>query len=306
MQKLFKLIEGNFGLVLVVFTAFSFFFPQYFLWGENYTSLLLMLALFLGYIKIDFSEVFHLRKNLIKMITFVILNIIILPLIFYSLSFGIDQDIRIGFFLLFAVSGATATPFLASFLKLKILWPTIFVILTSALIPFTVPFLINSLFGISIEISVLEMSLFLFKIIFIPAIIAIFFRKFLPKITQSLFQVSGLIGTINMGVFLGIIIAVNQSFLLENLFHYTTIPLLIGVFLLFIFRFILGFYMPHKDKKERWTNSLMFGTINSGIIIILAAKFFSVQVLLVAILSEIPWVLAQPIFQKLLQKFYKN
>lgn len=306
MINLFKIIEKNFGFLLLISAILAFIFPQYFLWGKQYTSGLLMFALFLGCLKINFSEIFHLKENFLKMLLFVCLNILLLPLIFFFLSFALDQEIRIGFFLLLAVSGAVITPLLASFLSLKILWSTVFVILTSAIIPFTLPFLTHFLFGISIEISILEMTLFLVKIVFIPATLAIFFKKFLIKLTTTVTTFSGFVGSINMAIFLGILIAINQPFLSENLFQSSTIPLLLGLFFLFFLRFVLGFYMPSSDEKEKWTNSLMFGNMNNGLMILLAAEFFTPKVLFVVLLSEIPWVFAQPIFQKLIQTFYKK
>ena len=306
MVDFFKAIEKNFGFLLLVSAILAFIFPQYFLWGESFTDELLMFALFLGCLKINFSEIFHLKENFLKMLFFVALNILLLPLIFYFLSFTLDQEIRIGFFLLLAISGAVVTPLLASFLNLKILWSTVFVILTSAIIPFSLPFLTHFLFGISLEISVLEMTLFLAKIVFVPALLAILFRKFLPKITTSIFLFSGFVGSINMAIFLGIITAINQPFLSENLFQVSTVPLLLGLFLLFFLRFALGFYIPSSDQKEKWTNSLMFGNMNNGLVILLAAEFFAPKVLLIVLLSEIPWVLAQPVFQRLVQSFCKK
>jgi len=306
MINFFKAIEKNFGFLLLISAILAFIFPQCFLWGKDFTDELLMFALFLGCLKINFSEIFHLKENFLKMLFFVFLNILVVPIIFYFLSFSLDQEIRIGFFLLLAVSGAVVTPLLANFLNLKILWSTVFVILTSAIIPFSLPFLTYFLFGISIKISILEMTLFLAKIVFVPATLAILFRKFFTKVTTSITLFSGFIGSLNMAVFLGFLTAINQPFLSENLFQFSTIPLLLGLFLLFFLRFILGFYMPASDQKEKWTNSLMFGNMNNGLMILLAGEFFAPKVLFVVLLSEIPWVLAQPVFQKLIQAFYKK
>ncbi len=306
MKSIFKFIEKNFGLILFLSVVFAFFFPQYFLWGKNHTDKLLMLAIFLGCLKIDFSEVFHLKKNFVKMIFFIFLNIGLLPLLFYFLSSGLNQDTRIAFFLLFAASGATATPLIASFLKLKVLWSTVFVILTSALIPFSIPFLFKVLFGVSVEISFIEMCFFLFKIVFFPSAVAIVFKKFFPKVTQSFFLVSGSLGSFTIALFLGIVVATNQIFLSKNLFLASTFPLLTALIFFFVFKFALGLFMPSQNSQEKWTNSLMFGNMNNGLMILLASRFFSPQTVFVVLLSEIPWILFQPVFQKVVQKFYKE
>jgi len=305
-MKIFKIIEKNFGFLLIVSAILAFYFPHWFLWGENLIDEFLMFALFLGCLKINFSEIFHIRENFLKILFFAFLNTIIFPVVFYYLSFFLDQEIRLGFFLLFGVSSGVLTPILAGFFDLKILWSIVFVVLSSIIVPFSVPFLLELLFKTSVEISTIEMVLFLTKIIFIPAILAIVFKKIFSKIIKLIFLFSGGLGGLSIVICLGIIIAVNQDFLFENLFHFSTIPIVIGLCFLVLFKFMFGFYLPFVDQKERWTNSLMFGIMNNGLIILLATEFLTEKVLFVVLLSEIPYVLCQSIFQKILQKFYKN
>ena len=304
--KLIKIVENNFGFLLSAFAILAFSMPQYFLWGENLTDELMMFALFLGCLKINFEELLHLKNNFKKLILFVLFNLVLLPSIFYFISPFLNQDTRLGIFLLLAISGAVVTPLVAGFLNLKILWSISFVTLTSVLMPLTLPILIKLFFSISLKISFLEMMIFLAKIIFIPALLIIFLKKYLPKTTNQILKVSGLIGAIDMSIFLGILVAVNQKFLALNLFTFDAILILGLLFLMFIIRFLIGFFMPYENKKERWTNSLMFGNMNNGLVILLAAKFFNSQVLFVVLLSEIPWVVAQPIFQKIYQIYYKT
>lgn len=306
LEKITKFAEKNFGILLLIGSIISFFIPQYFDWGKDSTDKLLMIGLFLGYLKIDFKEIFHLKNNIGKMLIFVSTSLIIMPLIFYFISPGLNPDLRMGIFLLLGVSGAVMTPFLASMLNLKILWAAVFVILTSFLSPFTLPFLVKTVFYLNINLSLLDMSLFLSKLIFIPSILAIICRKFLPKVTKESIKYSGLLGTLIMILFIGFLVAGNQKFLADNIFKPEILPTIGLLFLLFLTRFIIGFYMPHNNSEERWTNSLMFGNMNNGLVILLAAQFFSQGVLLVTLLSEIPWILAQPIFQKIFQHYYKK
>lgn len=304
--KYIKIIEKNFGLVLLVSAILAFLFPEYYLWGENYTDVMLMFALFLGCLKIDFTEILHLKNNIKKLVIFVLLNLILFPIIFYLISPYLNIDIRLGLFLLFAASGAVVTPLLASFLGLKILWAMVFVSLTSVLMPFTLPVLTKIFFSISLDVSLFSMMVFLAKIVFIPLFLSIIFRKYLTKFTKQILKVSGFIGILDMAIFLGILIAINQPFLSVNLFAFNTIPILGLLFLTSLSRFLFGYFMPGENNQEKWTNSLMFGNMNNGLIILLAAKFFNPQVLFVVLLSEIPWVFSQPIFQKLFQVYYKN
>lgn len=301
-----KFIQKNFGLLLLVSAVLSYFVPAVFLLVKNYTDELLMLTLFIGFLKIDFSELFHLKNNIGKMLGFVVLSMVILPVAFYLVSFGLTQDLRISIFLLLVTSGAVATPLFASFLKLKILWATVFVVLTSLLIPFTAPLLTQLLFGVSLEISVVTMMIFLAKIIFIPAGLAIVARNIFPRFVKASLPISGSIGTLSIIIFIGCVVAINRSFLAAHLLQLSTLEVLVLLSGLFATLFLLGFFLPHATPQERWPNSLMFGNMNNGLMVLLAQKFFSEQIVFIVLVSELPWVLSQFIMQKIIQKYYND
>ncbi len=301
-----KIIERNFGIVLLIAGLVGYFFPIVFLPFKNFAAELLMFALFLGFLKIDFSEITHLKANWEKMIFWVIISLFLFPLFFYFISIPFDENLRMGLFLLAAISSAVMGPLIASILNLKIMWATVFVVLTSFLIPFSLPFLVKLGFGMVVEISPFSILLFLCKMVFIPAGLAFLFRRCGKTITEELKNNSGFLGTIGMVVFLGTVIADNQKQLSENLLSLFSLWALIAISLLFLARFCIGYFLPAKDIKEKLTNSLIFGNMNNGLAIILAAQFFAPQVLLVTLLSEIPWVLAQPIFSGFARKKLLN
>ncbi len=287
-----KTIENNFGLVLLVFGILGFLVPQFFLPIKDFGDELMMFALFLGFLKLDFSEVTHLKENKLKMGMLILSYLVILPLAFFALSNGINEDLRLGVFILLAISSAMLCPLLAGLLRLKVLWVTVFVVFTSFLVPFTAPLLLKWCFGVTAEISMSMMILFLSKMVFIPALSAYFCRKWIPSIAENLKKQSGILGVVCMSVFLAILIAGNQVALEQSLFSPFAFQALVGLFILFFVLYFIGYFLPTKNTKERLTNSLMFGNMNNGLSILLVAEFFNPEVLLVVLLSEIPWVLA--------------
>lgn len=302
----FKFFEKNFGILLLTFAVLSFFIPTAFDWAKNLTDEMLMVSLFLGFLKIDFKEIFHLRNNIGKMIFFVLQSLILIPVTFYFITPYLDNDVRIGVFLLIGVSGALMAPLLASVFKLKVLWSAVFTIFTSVLMPFTLPFLVKAFFGISFEIDIFTMMIFLMKIIFIPLISAIICKHFFPKLIKKTIGYYSFIGILLTICFLGALIANNQETLSKNILNPETIPTVLILIATTFSRYLIGFLMPAADKQEKWTNSFMFGTTNNGIVILFAAQFFPEKVLFVLLLSEIPWITAQPIFQKLIQTYYQK
>ena len=282
----------------------GYIFPNLFLWGPKITDKLLMFSFFLGCLRIDFDEVVHLKSNYYKLFLFAGVNLVLLPVIIYYATPYLGQDTRIGVFLIMATAGGMLTPLIASFMGLNVLWAVVYVIVTSSLVPFTLPLLTKILFGVSMNVSGGEMILFLSKIVFPPAILAYIVRKYLPKFSNNFMKFSGTIGSANMSLFIAIVIAQNNVFLKDNLFYWQTLPVLLLLCVIFVIRYLIGYYIINQSVRERWSNSLLFGVMNNGLVILFASQYFSEQVLYITLLSEIPWILAQPVFSRIY--LYRN
>ncbi|MFB6320667.1 bile acid:sodium symporter family protein [Saccharicrinis sp. FJH54] len=304
-KTIFKKIEQNFGFWMLLFSVIGFLVPDLFSWGNSITDKLLMFSFFLGCLRIDFEEAVHLKSNWGKLILFTFLNLVVLPVLLYFITPFLNVETRTGLFLIMAACGGMLTPLIASFVGLNVLWAVVYVVISSSLIPFVLPLLVKLMFGINMEISGLDMILFLAKIVFPPALLAYVFRKYFSGLSDRFMRYSGTIGSINMSFFIAIVIAHNHAFLSEHLFQWDTIPLLLMMTFVFVIRYLTGYVMPAASKKERWSNALLFGVMNNGLIILFANNYFSEQVMFVTLLSEVPWILAQPTFSKVYQYFNK-
>ncbi len=296
-------ITQNLGLFLGAFSAAALIAPQLFSPLEPIGDELLMMTLFLGCLRIRFGELIHLRQNAFKLLAFAALTMVLFPLVIYILLFSAPPEIMIGFVLLAAAPGAVLNSLIAGLHNLKVLWATAFTVLTSLLAPLSIPFLSELLFDVEVAVSATEMGLFLARMIFVPAIAAILVSKFLPKMRERMIGIGGAAGVMIMSLFLAVIIAESRDELLNFGDPLLAAFIVIGLLLLFVSRFIIGFVMPTKTVQERWTNALMLGFMNNGLIILLAGTYFSPTVLLVVLLSEVPWVLLQPVFQDVIRRF---
>jgi bile acid:Na+ symporter, BASS family len=305
MPKFLKLFARNYGLTMLTIAVFGYITPSIFNLFHNYADIFLIIALFLGCLKIQFTEFKHLKQNFIKLLIYVFISIIFLPLIFhYTINF-IEPEFKLGLFLMLATAGGVTAPMIANILNLKILWTTSYVIISSLIIPISIPLLVMNLYAIQVQFSYVYMSLFLLKLVLIPAVLAMIFKKFLPQSTNSLIKISSGIGPIIIGLFIAILISKNQSFISEHLFQTSTLTILLGLTLVFLLKFTIGYLLPSDSTQEKLSTSSMFGINNNGLIILLSAQFFSEKVLLVVLLSQIPWILSQPIFEKFSKKIIK-
>ncbi len=305
-KKIADYIQAHFSTVFLVVICLGLWQPAL-LWPlQGYIDKLLMGALFLGCLKIEFSEFTHLKSNLSKIIVLSLATVTALPLFVYLLVFWLPLPTALGLTMIAAAPGAMMSPLIAGMWNLRILWTSIYVILTSALLPLSFPYVILFLFGSKIDVSVLQMSLFLAKMIIVPCVLAFLCKRFAPFWSQKTSENSGAIGSLCIALFVAIIVASNRDFLLNGFTQTQTFVSLAFMIFLFFIRFGIGYLVPAKEKKEKLTNCMMFGCMNNGIVIIVASKFFSPEVQLVLLLSEIPWSFSLPIFKRFLDRKKRN
>jgi len=299
-KKISDYIQNHFSTVFFVLVCFALWQPSVLSPLQNHADKLLMGALFLGYLKIEFGELTHLRANAKKIVALSIASVTLLPCLVFLLVFWLPLPTALGLTMIAAAPGAMMAPLIASMWNLRVLWTSIYVIITSALLPLTFPYVILILFGSKVEISVIEMSLFLARMIIVPSVLAFLFKKFSAKLAQKTANNSGAIGSLLIAFFVAIIVASNRDFLLSGFTQLQTFVSMAFMILLFLFCFWVGYLIPSQEKREKLTNCLMFGCMNNGIVIIAASKFFSPEVQLVLLLSEVPWSFSLPLFKKFL------
>ncbi len=301
-KKISDYIQNNFSTVFLVLVIVALLRPSLLSPLKNQADILLMGALFLGYLKIEFGEFSHLKANAKKIVALSVISVTVLPLFVFLLVFWLPLPMALGLTMIAAAPGAMMSPLIAGMWNLRVLWTSIYVILTSTLLPLTFPYVIQILFGSKVEIPILSISIFLAKMIILPSIFAFALKKISSTLAKKTAENSGAIGSLCIALFVAIIVASNRNFLLENFTKLQTFASLGMMILLFLFCFLVGYLIPAKEKREKLTNCLMFGCMNNGIVIIAASKFFSPEVQLVLLLSEVPWSFSLPLFKKFLDK----
>ena len=296
-------LENYFGICLFGGGFLGFLFPSLFSWGQPFLSYLLMLALFLGFLRVDLAEVTHLKKGMGRLFIYALLASIFMPSAFFFASGWIPFELRLGLFLMLATCAGANAPLIVSFLRLRILWASVFVAMTSLLVTFALPVMVAEFFKFTLTIDALEMSLFLGKIIIIPAILAVIFRKYFGTLAQQIQSTAGTIGTLNLAFFMAVLVSLNHGYIQESGLSWLTLYAILGMFVVFFIRFFVGFLLPAKSADERWTNGLMFVIINNNLVILLAAEFFSPEIFWIALLSQIPWIMAFPAIRIFRNKF---
>jgi len=152
--------------------------------GHAYTFLIrynLMVMLFFAFIGTSFDfKIF--KTPHYKILAINLLTPILLYLILKQLHLPLAELI----FVLTIVPTAAAVPVVAEMLNADIGITTGSLLLTTPLIALALPFLLTSLLGIGGDISVIELVLPIFSLVFIPMFLSQLIRKILPKLGQQL------------------------------------------------------------------------------------------------------------------------
>lgn len=298
-------IAKNFALFLIIFGSIGVFFPQFYAPFPEFTPAFgLGLALYANFLRIGKSGIMYLKKNFPQLLTLTLLYQIIIPitLILIGKNF-LEKDLLTALAILACCSSAMANPTIAQGLKLRQTWSIGFVVLSSLIVPFSLPFILEITLSQENKIPTLAILSFTGSMIFIPAISAYLSQKICPKKSEIIKENSGIIGVLSITFILGMLIAPYSQFFQENIFTPQGFTGIMANTLLVIILAISGFFIFYKKSTSYcYTNALLFASVNNGLAIIIAYQFFTESVIFYTILSEIPYILI-PITLALILKY---
>lgn len=287
-MKWFKLLERYFWVVLIGGIVTGLFFPIH---NDSLMLLLkplLMIMLFLVFLKTDISQIFHKMKNYRLMAFIVLANMIFIPILFFFAIKIFDENLAIGILLLTAMPAGVATPALTDIVKGNTALSAGIVIVTSVIAPLTIP-LLFWVIGIN-RLSVDPWLLFkdLSIIIFLPMLISQIAKKYLPDLIDRTNYLFTAVNVLILGAMVYVAIGSQKNILLG---HPHKIIWEIGfLYLVFILLHIFGFLMGIKeDKKGKIATTIGSAYMNNGLAIVLAAVYFDPSILFLVVLSELPW-----------------
>ena len=257
---------GSIGLAIAFPEAFKAFSP--------YPLYLMMLFLFFSFLKVEFVEVLeHIKESVSIIPVLCLFKLVLLPAgLFFCFHF-MWPKYAIPVLLLSGVSTGVMGPFIAGLLNAPTLLVLMMVVLSSLLIPFTLPAMVKMLAGQTIELSFLAMVKMLVMVVLVPALAAIFTRQFFPSSLKRLekiqFPVSlGLLALVSFGIF-----PKYSSFFEQQTADLLEVVLL--AYLLSVVYHFVGYFATWSTKKEdRLAGAISFANMNNILVIVFSAQFF--------------------------------
>ena len=298
-MKISGLIEKHFWLILLAGILLGLWSPVPFNAPQVLPKILLGMMLFLAFLKIDALEVLENMKNFRLMIYIAFIYMLVIPLVFYFSTRVFNADLAVGILLLTAMPAGVSTPVLTDIAKGNISLSMSLVIVSQFVAPFTVPLLFWLVDINSLTINKILILKDIAILVFLPLIISQIVKKYLPltiEKTQHLFTSANVFLLFS---FVYIAISSQRNVILENptgLIWKVTV-----LYIVFILLHIIGYLISYKETREnRIAVAIGAAYMNNGMAIVLAASYFKPEVLVLMVLSELPWNTLLAPFKKVL------
>ena len=249
---------------------------------------LLMIMLFLIFLKTDVSQIFISMKNYRQMTFLALSYMVVIPLLFFFVIKTFDPILAIGVLLLVAMPPAVASPALTDIVKGDIALSTSIVIITSIVAPLTVPFLFWIIQFDGLSVNPLWLLKDLAMIIIIPVIASQLIKK---RASQFVERKEHILTSVNIFIlsFMVYIAMGSQRDVILNDFTgilWDTFVLYVVFILLHFIGHLMGF---KEDRKGKIAITIGSAYKNNGMAIVLAALYFEPAILVLMVLSELPW-----------------
>ena len=281
-------IEKYFWIFLITGLLLGLVYPLFNAFLMSLLKPLLMVMLFLVFLKTDIALVLKNMKNFKVMSFLVLMNMMVKPLVLFF-SIGLfNEKLAMGILLLASMPAAIASPAFTDIVNGNSALSASLVIITSIIAPLSVPLL----FWItnSNDLSIHPWWLFkdLTLIIFLPMIASQVIKRFLSRFLTGKYHLFTPVNILILSLMVYAVMGAQRNVMLNDSEKILwQIGFLYFIFIvLHFFGYLIGFT---EDKKGKIATTITSAYRNNGMAIVLAAVYFEPSILILMILSELPW-----------------
>ena len=278
-------------LLIVVLSSMAagIIFPGFGRYFQDLPSYSLMALFFLSYLSIQPRDIRStIRKDKLTIMAFVIVKSLALPVATYYLFRAVAPEYALAALLLTGVSTGVVAPFISNLVKGNSALVLVVVVITSALVPFTLPFLIEAVSAVNTAISLPSMVRVLVTIIFVPILAVEAVRFLFPRLLTGLEKVRYpfsllLFAVINLGVF--------SKY--SDLFTTDPAQILMCTIVAVVLAIIACtagiLFFRGRAVEDQLAGAVMIGNMNNVLVIVFSYVFFGAIEALVAAMYIIPF-----------------
>jgi BASS family bile acid:Na+ symporter len=256
---------------------------------QPYPIYSMMALLFFSFLPIRLGTILSsVRGSVLDLCYYVFIKLILLPLLVYFAFRYMFPKYAVAALLLSGISCGVASPFFAGLVQANIALVFGMVVVSSVLVPFTLPALAHIFLGKYMEISLVAMSRLLGLVIFCPIILAEILKRFAPDFTAKLSKAQYSISLVsfvitNLGVF-----SRYAPFFREEP---STVLISFGVsVILAVAYFVAGMvFSLGRPLPDHLSLIISFGIINNVLVMVFSSEFFTHLEATVAAIYTVPF-----------------
>lgn len=299
-MKIFQFIENYFWVFLLTGLVLGLVYPLYNDFFMASLKPMLMIMLFLVFLKTDLIHILKQITDFKLMIFLVCMYMIIIPVIFFLAINLFNRQLALGILLLTAMPAGVSSPTLTDIVKGNTALSLSITILTAMIAPFTVPLLFKFINYDNFSVNTLEMFKDLAILVFVPLILSQVIKKIVP---ETINKGKHIFTSVNILILFLIVYTAMGSQRDVILSNSVDILLQIGfLYLIFILLHVIGYLMGYnQDKESKAAITIGAAYMNNGMAIVLAAIYFEPSILILMVLSEFPWNTLLAPFRRILK-----
>jgi len=278
-------------LLLVVFSSMmaGILFPGFGSHFQPFPKYLLMILFFLSFLSIEMDDIWTVLKSSPLTITlFTAFKLLLLPLGVYFLFQAIAPAYAASALLLSAISTGVTAPFISNLVQGNSALVMVMVVVTSSLIPLTLPALVEFLLSRSVRISFIDMFGMLSFVIFVPMVLVEVLRRTMPRIISGIMKMQYpvslvLFALINLGVFSRYADFFYQepAVIVKAAVAATALGGIYGL--------SGALFFLKRPLEDRFAGAISVGNMNNVLVIVFASQFFGPLEPTVASLYILPY-----------------
>jgi BASS family bile acid:Na+ symporter len=264
-------------LLLVLFSSMmaGILAPDFGELFQPFPLYLMMLLLFVSLLPIRMEDIWEaVRSGWRGIFLLASVKIVLLPVAVFYLFRWLFPDYALGALLLTGISTGVVAPFISGLVGANSARVLVLVVVTSPLVPFTLPLLVKLLSEQAMTLSLAAMIRMLALVVFVPVAAVELLRRTLPgflrKIDRRRFPVS-------LAVFAMINLAVFSRY--SQFFHQRPATIAVATGLAVILGGVyvaVGLLVSWREPLEdRLAAAVSLGNMNNVLVIVFAARFFS-------------------------------
>jgi BASS family bile acid:Na+ symporter len=300
-MKISAIIEKNFWMFLIAGLLAGIWQPVKIDAPAWIPKILLEMMLLLVFLKTDFVSIVSSLKKIKLMAFTAFLYMLAIPLLLYFSVLPFSAELATGALLLTSMPSGASSPALTDIAGGDVPLAMSIALVTQTIAPFSIP-LILIIAGIEgVEINKLMVLKDVALLMLIPAVLSVVAKKTVPAAIEKTKHFFTSINVFVLFAFVYIAISSQRELIIND--PLSLVWKVLFMYMIFIFLHAAGLFVFYsKNRKERIAFAVTSAYMNNGLAIVLAASYFSPGILVLMVLSEIPWNTLPAPFKKLTEK----